>query len=218
MGLFDGLFKGRKRPGRGGVPEDEDTDPSSYTRVIAREPEPARRPESGGWDDEPPPHELPPLRDEVARTPGRYEAPPASPARTPSAALPRPQAPAEANDEKTVLGTPQQLAPTKIVAVLVCVDGPIEGHVVRLYQGENVIGRRGQPESERLPEAARTISREHVRVTAEDGYFMIQPIRAENATCVNDVPVDGHESLSNGDRVMLGATKPSTFVLLVVPS
>ncbi len=216
MGLFDDLFKRKKRPGRGGPTEDEDTDPSSYTRVIARVPEVPQRPSSGGWDDDPPPRETPPPpREEPVRPSSRYEPPPAAPIRV--LPPPRLQAPEE-DDAATVLGTPQHAAPTKIAAVMVCVEGPIEGHVVRLYQGENVIGRRGRPESERLPEAARTISREHVRITAEDGYFMIQPIRAENATCVNDVPVDGHESLSNGDRVTLGATKPSVFVLLVVPS
>jgi hypothetical protein len=220
MGLLDGLFGSKKKPTRRGGGDADDTDSSNYTRVIPRDPEAAApRPQpGGGWGDEPvpPPPPAPPPHFEAPRpvAPAYNPPPPAPPpARAPT---PVPRA-VPADDGATVIGTVPKLSSAKLVAVLVCIDGPIEGHVCRIYAGENVIGRQGRPESERLPDHARTISREHVRLTAEDGYFVIQPIRAENATFVNDVPVETHETLQDKDRVTLGATKPSTFVLLVVP-
>jgi len=89
--------------------------------------------------------------------------------------------------------------------------------VCRLFEGENVLGREGAPEP--LPNCSetKTISRKHASLKAEGGYFAIEPLRPENATFVNDVLIDKPELLQHGDRVKLGATKPSTFLLLVVP-
>jgi hypothetical protein len=224
MSIFDNLFGNKKKPGRGGASVDDDTDPASYTRVITREPEAERRaPAADGWGDEPrPPTPAPaaafeptPLRPAPAYRspePPTHQAP-AAPARPSLREASHP----DADDGQTVYASVSRAVPTKVVAVLVCIEGSVEGHVVRIFAGENVIGRKAKPESESLPDTARTVSREHAKLVAEDGYFMVQPMRPENATLVNDVPVDSHEALQHGDRLTLGATKPSTFVLLVVP-
>ncbi len=217
MGLLDGLFGSKKKPTRRGGGDADDTDSSHYTRVIPREPEAAPPPQAPSWGDEPvAAPEPPPAPRYEAPRPAPVYSPPPPPPPAPRAPTPVPRAVPE-DDGATVIGAVPKLGTAKFVALLVCVDGPIEGHICRIYPGENVIGRQGRPDSERLPDHARTISREHVRLTAEDGYFVIQPIRAENATFVNDVPVETHETLQDKDRVTLGATKPSTFVLLVVP-
>ena len=222
MSIFDNLFGNKKKPGRGGASADDDTDPASYTRVITREPEAERRaPAADGWGDEPrtpapapaPAFEPAPMRPAAAHR--SLEPPPhQAPAARPSL---REASHPDADDGQTVYASVSRALPTKVVAVLVCTEGPVEGHVVRIFAGDNVIGRKAKPESESLPDTARTVSREHAKLVAEDGYFMVQPMRPENATLVNDVPVESHEALQHGDRLTLGATKPSTFVLLVVP-
>jgi len=101
--------------------------------------------------------------------------------------------------------------------VLLGIDGPLDGHLVRVFDGENVLGREGSPESLPNRPDTKTISRQHARLRADAGDFMIEAVRPENATFVNEQPVETPQLLQHGDRIRLGATKPTTFVLLVVP-
>jgi pSer/pThr/pTyr-binding forkhead associated (FHA) protein len=104
-----------------------------------------------------------------------------------------------------------------VVALLLGVDGALDGHVVRVFEGENVLGREGSPEPLPNRPDTKTISRQHARLRADGGDFMIEAVRPENATFVNEQLVESPQLLQHGDRIRLGATKPTTFVLLVVP-
>jgi pSer/pThr/pTyr-binding forkhead associated (FHA) protein len=55
-------------------------------------------------------------------------------------------------------------------------------------------------------------------LTADGGYFVLEPVQLKNATLVADAPIDSHAVLQHGDRITLGTTKPCTFVLLAVPA
>jgi hypothetical protein len=226
MGIVDRLFP-KKKHARGSAPA-EDPDEAGYTRAIAREGEaPApRRDDADPWSDSASRTPAPaPSRDDpmdaptlapprpAPAPPPRYTPPP------PRREAPRaPVAEEGPGDDATVLG-PAFAAPVRgsIVAVLVGIDGALDGHLVRVFDGENVLGREGSPEPLPNRQDTKTISRQHARLRADGGDFMIEPVRPENATFVNDQLIEAPQLLQHGDRLRLGATKPSTFVLLVVP-
>jgi len=224
MGIVDRLFP-KKKHGRGSAPAD-DTDEPSYTRVLGRDGEAPPKQSSGDpWSDPAPSRSAPaPRRDDPMDAPTvapqrsvppppRYAPPPPPPRRDAA-----PAHDAGPGDDATVLG-PAIAAPLRgsVVAVLLGIDGALDGHLVRVFDGENVLGREGSPEP--LPNRAdtKTISRQHARLRADAGDFMIEAVRPENATFVNDQLVETPQLLQHGDRIRLGATKPTTFVLLVVP-
>ena len=91
----------------------------------------------------------------------------------------------------------------RIVGVLVAVDGPLEGEVYKLFDGENKLGRSPSCQVE-LPSAK--ISREHAKLIHRDGVFAIAPLSDRNPTILNDEPTDGAE-LGDGDFIKLGRTK-----------
>jgi pSer/pThr/pTyr-binding forkhead associated (FHA) protein len=91
-----------------------------------------------------------------------------------------------------------------VTAVLVVIDGELEGEVYRLRKGENKLGR-AQTCDVVLPSVK--ISREHATVICEEGLFAIAPLSEKNPTTVNDVVTEGSE-LSDGDLVCMGK---STF-------
>ena len=105
----------------------------------------------------------------------------------------------------------------KLVGVLLGVEGPLTGQVVRIYEGPNLIGREGQPDPLPNTPETKTISRKHAVLNSEGGYFAIEPVRPENATFVGDKAIDARELIQHGDRIRMGSAKPSTFVLLVIP-
>jgi hypothetical protein len=110
-------------------------------------------------------------------------------------------------------------ASQRVVAVLLGIDGPLDGHLVRIYAGENVIGREAEPDArESLPSSASSISRKHAKLIADGGYFVLEPVQLKNATLASGEPVEAHAVLQHGDRLTLGTTKPCTFVLLAVPA
>jgi predicted component of type VI protein secretion system len=97
----------------------------------------------------------------------------------------------------------------RVVGVLVAIDGPLEGEVYRLVDGENKLGRgekcEVQLESEREGHSDQRISREHACIVHADGTFVIKALSDKNPTFVNDVQVEGIE-LGDGDTLKLGRT------------
>ncbi len=85
----------------------------------------------------------------------------------------------------------------RIVGVLVGVDGPVNEQVVKLHDGENVIGRHA------LGIDDKTVSREHAVIIHQDGSFGIRALKSENPTFVDGRQVDG-EILSDGATIRLG--------------
>ncbi|HME71661.1 MAG TPA: FHA domain-containing protein [Myxococcota bacterium] len=225
MGWFKDLFGRGKRRHVRGRPDTEEVRESGFTRVLRADPEPERRPRPTHDWDEPPSDPFPksdrwagadqPPAPEKPTVPSAMPAPP-EPSRV--QAPPRVPQPPPSDANQTILARIAVDRPLgRVVAVLVGVEGPLDGHVCRIFNGENVIGREGQPEA--LPNVpdTMTISRKHALLKAEEGYFAIEPLRPENATFVNEQLVDKPAVLEAGDRIRFGANKPSTFVLLVVP-
>jgi hypothetical protein len=85
----------------------------------------------------------------------------------------------------------------RIVGVLVGIDGQVSEHVLKLHDGENVIGRHS------LGIDDKTVSREHAVIIHQDGSFGIRALKAENPTFVDGRQVDG-EILSDGATIRLG--------------
>lgn len=85
----------------------------------------------------------------------------------------------------------------RVVGVLVGVDGPVSEQVLKLHDGENVIGRHS------LGIDDKTVSREHAVIIHQDGSFGIRALKAENPTFVDGRQVDG-EILSDGATIRLG--------------
>lgn len=85
------------------------------------------------------------------------------------------------------------------------VDGPLDGQLFPVFDGENTLGRGAQCRI-RLPGDDRRISREHVTLIHRDGIFVIQA-KEQIVTKLNDEPTEGSE-LKHGDRLTLG---DSTF-------
>jgi hypothetical protein len=241
-----GRGKKPKRHGRGS-PSDDQTDgytrqiqKPSDGEFDATPPEPA----GGGWGAQEDPwaptqvpqsHALPPLDDPspIPRGPappqrggGLARSTPHSP--TPIRPIPVPRGhgvrssghtpTGDVEDDATVMpGMIKATGPAgRIVAVLVGVDGPLLNHIHALYEGENMLGR-GDPLDGGLPDDTKSISRTHAKIIEAGRDFMLQPLRAENVTFVNDQAVDASQLLTDGDRIRLGAAQPSTFVFRTVP-
>lgn len=106
-------------------------------------------------------------------------------------------------------------AETVVLGVLVAIQGPIPGFVARLFDGENVLGRLGDPDP--IPDQRGTtgISRRHARVWAAADGFVVEPSSDRSAVFVNEIRIRDRALVSQGDRIRLG--RDLTFVLLVVP-
>ncbi len=140
----------------------------------------------------------------VERPPATVAAPRPAPAAT---VVGRPSVPAPARtglarDAATEYTDARSLLRNRVVAVLVAVDGELEGEVYRVYDGESRLGR--SPECE-IPLPSKKISREHAKLIHSDGVFAIAPLSDRNPTLVNDEPTQGAE-LGDGDRLRLGNT------------
>lgn len=92
----------------------------------------------------------------------------------------------------------------RVVGVLVGIAGRLENEVFRIFDGANKLGRADHCEVV-LP--SQRISREHARLTHQDGSFRIEPLNERNPTRVNGEPTRGGE-LADGDELGLG---DSTF-------
>jgi hypothetical protein len=215
MSWISDRFGGKKRRHARGSPTDDRTDSDAFTREIphGRNPKNAA-PELLEWD--------PPSPDPLELDYASGDAPPeaARPRPAPPFSKPNPfhaSSSAPSDDDKTVLATGRGVVRGKVVAVLLGVEGPLDGHVIRVFDGDNLIGREGQPDPIPNTSETKTISRKHAMLSAEGGYFAIEPVDEKNATFVNEKVIDARELIQHGDRVRLGSAKPSTFVLLVVP-
>jgi hypothetical protein len=215
MSWISDRFGGKKKRHARGSPSDDRTDSDAFTREIRRGHDP-KGPSSDPleWDPQPAdPFELEYAPSDVPTEVAKPRPQPPLPKPAPF----RPAPIASSDDDKTVLATGTSAVKGKLVAVLVGVEGPLDGHVVRVFDGDNLIGREGQPDPlPNLPES-KTISRKHAMLSADGGYFAIEPVDAKNATFLNEKVIDARELIQHGDRVRLGSAKPSTFVLLVVP-
>lgn len=91
---------------------------------------------------------------------------------------------------------------SRVVAVLIAIEGRLENEVYRIFDGPNRLGRASECEVV-LP--SQRISREHARIAHHDGVFRIEPLSDRNPTRVNGETTQGAE-LSDGDELRLGDT------------
>jgi predicted component of type VI protein secretion system len=95
--------------------------------------------------------------------------------------------------------------------VLVGVDGPLDGQLFPIFDGESKLGR-GPSCQVRFPPGDMRISGEHALVRHRDGTFTIEALKGDRVTMLNEEPTRGDE-LKHGDTLTLGA---STFRFLSV--
>lgn len=124
-----------------------------------------------------------------------------------------PTGPPALPSDQTVYITAIPNKPTAVCAVLVGVEGPLEGEVYKICDGANKLGRGG--DCDVVLESVR-ISRFHAQIHHDDGAFVIEAnaeIMENNPTAVNDSEIDA-EGLYDGDVLKLG---DSSFAFRTVP-
>jgi pSer/pThr/pTyr-binding forkhead associated (FHA) protein len=123
---------------------------------------------------------------------------------------PRPAAPAAPthDPDRTIL-EPLATPGGRVVAVLVGVDGSLEGRVFPVFEGENRLGR-GESCRVRLP--SQRISRDHATLTCEPGRFSLEAVSERNPTRV-DGQVTRSTEIRDGNTLTLG---DSTFRFVTV--
>jgi FHA domain len=89
-----------------------------------------------------------------------------------------------------------------VKAVLIGIEGKLEGEIFKVRDGENRVGRAAGAEI-RLDDGDDTISREHAVIIHREGAFGIKALKQDNPTWVNDEQVEGG-TLSDGDRIRVG--------------
>ena len=73
---------------------------------------------------------------------------------------------------------------------------------LRLFDGDNVLGRGGDEDVVPLPSS--TVSRRHAKIRFDDEAWL-EDLGSKNGTFLEDVPVTGRVRLTDGHRVRLGS-------------
>ena len=115
---------------------------------------------------------------------------------------PPPPAPKPSDSGATRILSRDALAHGAVKAVLIGIEGKLEGEIFKVRDGENRVGRAAGAEI-RLDDGDDTISREHAVIIHREGAFGIKALKADNPTWVNDEQVEGG-TLSDGDRIRVG--------------
>lgn len=88
------------------------------------------------------------------------------------------------------------------MATIQIIQGPDKQRTFTLVDGENIIGRQGEPI--RLIDG--TVSRQHSRLERRQGQWFIEDMGSANGTLVNGVRLTKPLALKRGDQVRCGAT------------
>ena len=112
--------------------------------------------------------------------------------------------------ERTLVGAAEPPSAGPKVAVLTVLAGPEAGRVLPLERDKpNTLGRE-ETECTMTFEDAR-LSRVHARIVSVNGEWMLTDQGSTNGTFVNDVRIDKHAQLTDGDRVRLGGSVSLRF-------
>jgi two-component system cell cycle response regulator len=115
--------------------------------------------------------------------------------------------------ERTLVGAADSSAAGPKVAVLTVQAGPEAGRVLPLERDKaNMLGRE-EGDCTITFEDAR-LSRVHARIVSVNGEWMLTDQGSTNGTFVNDVRVEKHSQLADGDRVVLGGSVSLRFALV----
>lgn len=88
------------------------------------------------------------------------------------------------------------------MASIQAIQGPDKGRIFRLSSGENVIGRQGTG----VVLSDRTVSRNHARLAARDGRWVLTDLGSANGTYLNGVRLKKATPVQPGDQVRCGQT------------
>jgi pSer/pThr/pTyr-binding forkhead associated (FHA) protein len=126
-------------------------------------------------------------------------APPPTFARVPPTPAPAPRVSSSEATQYVRIGA---AAPQGLVAILAGIEGPLEGEIFKIRDGDNTMGRENCDVL--LP--SRRISRFHARLKHEDGVFVIEAnpeVFDKNPTVLNGAEIEA-DGLSDGDTLKLG--------------
>jgi len=202
--LMERLVRGRsKRPGQGvrsrPLPVRSPDQPTQAIQALPAHEQPAQSAESNPTvviESLPCPE--PQLQLQTA-PPAAYPALPPQPTAMPS--------------DQTVYITAIPDKPTAVCAVLVGIEGPLEGEVYKIHDGANKLGRGDDRDV--VLESTR-ISRFHAQIHHDDGGFIVEAnaeVMERNPTVVNGSEIDA-EGLFDGDVLRLG---DSSFAFRTIP-
>jgi two-component system cell cycle response regulator len=116
--------------------------------------------------------------------------------------------------ERTLVGasTDPPAARSK-VAVLTVLAGPEAGQVLPLDRTKaNTLGREDAECTIAFADAR--VSGVHARIISVNGEWMLTDQGSTNGTFVNDVRIDKHSPLADGDRILLGGSVSLRFALV----
>ena len=82
------------------------------------------------------------------------------------------------------------------------IQGPDKGRVFELGDDETIIGRQ----SDAVPLSDGTVSRQHARLSPQDGAWLIEDVGSVNGTFLNGVRITHPTRLHLGDQIRLGRT------------
>ena len=92
-----------------------------------------------------------------------------------------------------------------MTAELIAEEGTLKGVSLLLSDAESwVVGR--DPETATLVLEDLKVSREHARITLQEGGYLLENISETNPVLVNDVPIATPTLLEEGDKVRIGGT------------
>jgi hypothetical protein len=196
LDLLNDLF--RRKPKRGVRDElRHERESHQATERIARDPRdiPAPRPRQAQPH---PPVKVPAPTMVMPRVaPPQPQPSPPTPPRDPV-----PSYSGDAEEKTKIVGVPGVFK-SRVVGVLVAIEGECEGEVYKLCDGENMIGRTKDCQVQ-IP--SQYISRPHALLIHKDGMFAIRPLSTENPTFVNDDRVMEVQQLSDGASIKVGRT------------
>ncbi len=90
--------------------------------------------------------------------------------------------------------------PRAFVASIQVIQGPDKGRTFELHEGENVIGRLGDP----VELSETTVSRRHATITRQDGRWVLDDLGSANGTYLNGVRLRRSAPLNRGDQIRVG--------------
>lgn len=88
------------------------------------------------------------------------------------------------------------------MATVQIIRGPERERTFTLVEGENIIGRQGEP----IQIADTTVSRRHAQLVKRDNRWFIEDLGSANGTYLNGQKITKSMVLNRGDQVRLGAT------------
>jgi len=88
------------------------------------------------------------------------------------------------------------------VASIQVIQGPDKGRTFELVNGENVIGREGDP----VALSDKTASRKHARMTFQDNQWFLEDLGSGNGTFLNGVRIKASSRLQRGDQLRCGGS------------